>query len=113
MKLPRPSLTPDFALLWRMTGGLPFETEYRFEPPRCWRFDLAWPSLKVAVELEGGKWSSGRHTRPIGFQNDCVKYNRAVELGWRVLRYTADDLRKRSDDVLEQVTNVLNGRSMI
>ena len=39
-------------------------------------------------ELEGGSWSGGRHTRGKGFEEDCMKYNLAVQLNWRILRYT-------------------------
>ena len=28
--------------------------EYKFHPTRRWRFDLAWPDKKVAVEVQGG-----------------------------------------------------------
>lgn len=69
--------------------GLPKPvTEFRFHTERRWRFDFAWPDRSVAVEVEGGSWSSGRHTRPLGFEMDCVKYNEAALLGWRVLRVT-------------------------
>ncbi len=64
--------------------------EYRFHPVRKWRFDLAWPDRMLAVEVEGGKWVQGRHQRPQGFEDDCVKYNEAALLGWRVLRVTGD-----------------------
>lgn len=52
-----------------------------------WRFDFAWPAQCIAVEVEGGVWSDGRHVRPAGFTEDCKKYNAAARLGWRVLRY--------------------------
>lgn len=55
---------------------------------RDWAFDFAWPELKLAVEIEGGIWSGGRHTRGKGFDEDCRKYNSAVKLGWRVYRFT-------------------------
>lgn len=106
----RLNLEADFALLWRAIGGKPFVTEHRFDPERRWRFDVAWPDERVAVELEGGTWLSGRHTQAQGFQGDCDKYNRAVELGWRVLRYTTNDVRQRSAEMLDQVTRVLNQR---
>ena len=61
--------------------------EYMFHPSRKWRFDFAWPSKKIAMEIEGGAWISGRHNRGSGFTNDMIKYNAACELGWRVLRY--------------------------
>ena len=68
-------------------------TEYRFHPTRRWRFDFAWPEHKLAVEIEGGAWTGGRHTRGSGFVSDCDKYNAATILGWRVLRFTTSHLR--------------------
>lgn len=62
--------------------------EYRFAPPRRWRFDYAWPALHLALEIEGGIWNGGRHVRGQGYENDCMKYNSAVLLGWTVLRAT-------------------------
>jgi hypothetical protein len=71
-------------------NGLPAGAvaEFRFHPTRRWRFDWAWPSQKVALEIEGGAWTRGRHTRGKGFVRDMEKYNQAVLLGWRVLRVT-------------------------
>lgn len=65
------------------------EREYRFYPSRQWRFDLAWPERMLAVECDGGTFSNGRHTRGVGFHNDCIKCNTATVMGWRVLRFTA------------------------
>jgi hypothetical protein len=62
--------------------------EHRFDPKRRWRFDLAWPDRKLAVEVEGGTWVAGRHTTGAGFLADIEKYNAAVLAGWRVLRVT-------------------------
>lgn len=64
----------------------PPEREYRFHPVRKWRFDAAWPAQKVAVEVEGGIWNGGRHTRGKGFIEDATKYAEATLLGWRVFR---------------------------
>lgn len=64
------------------------EREYRFKPPRKWRFDFAWPRQRVACEVEGGVYSGGRHTRGKGFEADCEKYNAAALDGWAVLRVT-------------------------
>lgn len=65
------------------------QSEYRFAPPRRWRFDFAWPEHRIAVECEGGIWVGGRHTRGKGFEEDCRKYNAAIIQGWRVLRFTS------------------------
>jgi len=76
-------------LLHLRAAGLPEpQTEYRFAPPRRWRFDFAWPAAMLAVEVEGGSWIYGRHVRGRGFEADCEKYNAAVLLGWRILRFT-------------------------
>lgn len=78
----------EYLLIWQITAGkLPHPwREYRFHPTRRWRFDLAWPDQRLAVEVEGGIWTNGRHTRGAGMEEDMRKYNAAALLGWRVLR---------------------------
>ncbi|HEY3620730.1 MAG TPA: hypothetical protein VGK96_28335 [Candidatus Sulfotelmatobacter sp.] len=44
----------------------------------------------ILVEIEGGTWSQGRHSRGYGMAKDAEKYNRATILGYRILRYTTD-----------------------
>ena len=61
--------------------------EYRFDPERKWRFDYCIPAVKLAVEIEGGVWTHGRHTTGSGFVADCVKYNSATANGWTVFRF--------------------------
>ena len=71
--------------------GLPVpESEYKFHDTRKWRFDFAYPSKMIAVEVEGGVYNHGRHTRPKGFESDCQKYNEAAMDGWLVLRFTGN-----------------------
>ena len=67
--------------------------EHRFHPTRKWRFDFAFPDHKLAVEIEGGIWANGRHTRGSGFKADMEKYNEAALLGWKVLRFDGDAVR--------------------
>jgi len=83
------ALEEKLAFILYADGLPPFEQEHRFHPTRKWRFDFAWPEYKVAVEVEGGIWSQGRHTRGLGFQKDCTKYNEAAVDGWIVIRVTA------------------------
>ena len=76
-------------LLDELPGPKPIR-EFVFAPPRKWRFDFAYPEKKIAIEIEGGIWSAGRHTRGKGFESDCEKYNTATLLGWRVYRFTGE-----------------------
>jgi hypothetical protein len=72
-------------------AGLPApeqEVPFAKDLGRRWRFDLAWSARRVAVEVEGGVYSGGRHTRGAGFEQDCTKYNTATTLGWAVYRVT-------------------------
>jgi very-short-patch-repair endonuclease len=80
------------ALLRREKVPAP-EVEVRFHPTRRWRFDYAWPAARVALEVEGGAFSGGRHTRGAGFRRDMEKYNEAARLGWVVLRCLPEQLR--------------------
>jgi very-short-patch-repair endonuclease len=68
--------------------------EHRFAPPRRWRFDFAWPELRIAVEVEGGTWipGGGRHNRGKGYVADLSKYNTAALMGWTVLRVAPEHI---------------------
>lgn len=68
--------------------GIPFESEKKFHPTRKWRMDFVLPEHCIGIEVEGGTWSGGRHTRGNGYANDLEKYNAATLLGWRLLRFT-------------------------
>jgi very-short-patch-repair endonuclease len=70
------------------------ETEFRFAAGRRWRFDFAWPGAQVALEIEGGTWSGGRHVRGAGFAADAAKYAEATIAGWRVIRVTSSQVRR-------------------
>lgn len=66
------------------------EVEWKFDDSRAWRFDFAWPDMHppLAVEIEGGVFSGGRHVRGVGYSRDLEKYNAAALAGWTVLRFT-------------------------
>lgn len=75
-------------------SGLPKpELQFRFHPTRAWRFDFAWPAALLAVEMDGGVWSQGRHSRGAGQIADMEKQAEAVLLGWRLLRVTGHHLQ--------------------
>lgn len=80
--------TTDLKFLCRAAGLPEPSTELRFHPTRKWRFDFAWLDRRLAVEVDGGAFIQGRHTRGVGYERDCEKLNAAALLGWRVLRFT-------------------------
>ena len=75
-------------------ANIGFVREFRFAPPRRWKFDFALAAGHpcVAIEIEGGIWSGGRHQRPAGMIADMQKYNHAALMGWRVLRFTTEQV---------------------
>ena len=77
--------------------GLPAPvSEHRFDAKRRWRFDRAWVARKIAVEIEGGTWVKGRHSRGSGMRKDAEKYNAATLQGWKVYRFTGDMVKDGS-----------------
>ena len=82
-------------------------TEHRFHDTRHWRFDYAWLEQKVALEVEGGVYTNGRHTRGAGFIADMEKYNAATLLGWQVYRCTPQQLL--SGNILATLEAAIHG----
>jgi len=82
------------------------EREYRFAPPRRFRFDFAWPcNGKLALEVDGGRWlpGGGRHAS----DNDYEKLNIAAMRGWRVLRVTSDMVRRDPLAIIDMLRGAL------
>lgn len=87
-------------LLWRQIhelcaqrGDICAHKEPKFYDGRQWRFDFAltWfteDTQRFGIEIEGGSWINGRHNRASGFIKDMEKYNHAALMGYRVLRFT-------------------------
>lgn len=70
-----------------------FEQEYKFHPKRQWKADFHMTGTKILVEIEGGIWTGGRHTRGKGFIHDMEKYNAATVLGYQVLRFSTEQVK--------------------
>lgn len=97
-----------------LKGIPPHVRELRFAPGRKWRFDFAWPFLRLAVEIDGGEWSGGAHSRGEGMVIDCEKRAHALLLGWRVLRVVGTQVRNGealawTEQLLRQVPAHLTG----
>jgi len=81
--------------------------ELQFAPPRKFRFDYAIPAFFLAIECDGGAFKKrtyrnkkgelittigGRHNSGTGFLKDMEKLNLATMMGWRILRFTPEQL---------------------
>jgi len=111
------ALEREFAARIREIGSdlPPYRRNYRF-CERMWTFDYAWVDCKLAIEIDGGnqmvRWSKklrryvavGRHTK----STDYAKLNRAVLLGWRILRYTGEMLRQNPVGCINDLREALS-----
>lgn len=109
--LPKPLSVGEEALAQHLQAyGIEFEREHRFHPPRLWRFDfcLRRPIPRragLAVEVEGGVFTNGRHTRGKSFEDDLRKYNQAALDGWCVLRFSTGMVL--SGEAIDQIVSAV------
>ncbi|HIE1684820.1 DUF559 domain-containing protein [Acinetobacter nosocomialis] len=85
-----------------------FEQEYKFHPTRKWRADISLTGTKILVEVEGGIWSGGRHTRGKGYLGDMEKYNEAAAMGYKVLRFSTEQVK--SGLAIQQIEKIVSKR---
>jgi hypothetical protein len=96
-------------ILAEATGEEPV-VEYRFFKGRRWRLDYAWPRVKIGIEIQGGVWKFGRHTRGKGYEGDCEKLNTAQCLGWRIFWLTPGMVRDgRANELFDWIRKELAG----
>ncbi|MCO8085009.1 DUF559 domain-containing protein [Acinetobacter lwoffii] len=82
-----------------------FEQEFYFHPERKWRADFHLIDKKILVEVEGGIWSGGRHTRGKGYIGDMEKYNAATMMGFQVIRFSTDQVK--SGHAIQQIEKMV------
>ncbi len=58
--------------------------------------DFVWPGERIIVEVQGGTWTRGAHTRGAGYATDRMRANRYQIDGWMVLEFTTDQVRDLS-----------------
>lgn len=75
--------------------------EYKFHDTRKWRFDMAWPDKKLAVEINGGTWAYKPSHTGKGQVRDYEKGNAATLMGWRVLWFTTSMLGEAAAQIAE------------
>jgi len=89
-----------------MLYKIDYRQEYLFHDVRKFRFDFAIPAQKIAIEYEGifnnpDQLTSGKsgHLTLGGYIKDLDKYNLATCLGWRILRYSANNYKSFFTDL--------------
>lgn len=93
--IPKPPSKGEAKLATQLRAyNILFETEYGFCPHRKWRADFRLTGTKILVEVEGGIYTGGRHTRGAGYEKDCEKYNWATAHGWQVHRFSTQKVQK-------------------
>lgn len=95
-----------FLMAWEQEGiGGDIVTEFVFDRERKWRFDVAFPSQKLALEFDGAGFGHMAHA---GRRKDMEKRNEAVRQGWRILVYESSMLAlSRMLDIVCDVTDCL------
>ena len=64
------------------------ERQYLIVEDKAWRLDFAWPQFMLAIEVDGGNWIRGSHTRA----SDYVRRRAIVGHNWRCYSYHTDEL---------------------
>jgi len=73
------------------------------------RIDIAFPDLKVAIEIDGWAFHRSKERR----DQDMRKLNLLARTGWTVLTFGWEDIAERGDYFLELVQSVLGSRVAI
>lgn len=101
----------EYRFIAMATGGIGRGCKERIKASGCrdWRADFAILDSFLLVEVEGGAWTNGRHTRGAGFADDLVKYDAATRLGWTV--YRCDPAMVKSGRALETIKLIIQQRA--
>jgi hypothetical protein len=74
-----------FINLWQqLHPSIKLISEVKLIPNRRFRFDFVHMDSKTAIELNGGNFINGRHTRPVALNNEYEKMNLALLNGYQV-----------------------------
>lgn len=81
-----------YSKIYEQLLGGEWWAEWPFHPTRKWRFDYACPELKIAIEVDGGIFTGGRHSGGVGQLKDMEKMNHAASAQWLVFHTTPEDM---------------------
>lgn len=102
----RENFARQFEAVWQRNDGPTLIKEFHVSDERDFSNDYLHVESKTIIELDGGVYTGGRHVRPQGFINDCVKLNIAALAGYRVIRIPTGFA---TDNYLSQIIEALKG----
>ena len=98
-------------MLWNAVSASLGGVEREFEnavPGRRFRLDIAVPEARLAVEVDGWEWH-GKHKGD--FTRDRERQNLLTLNGWRILRFTAGQIRKNPQSCVELIVQAVARRA--
>lgn len=104
------SIPEDIFALHCKVNKIEVLREFKFHPIRRWKADFLIVGTKILVEVEGGIFINGRHSRGAGMEADMEKYNAAQELGYSVLRFSPSMVK--SGGAVDMVKRLIEAASV-
>ena len=95
-----------FAMQLDAAGLGGYVREAQIIPNRKFRYDFYFPEHRLCVEVQGGVWSNGAHSRPTGIKRDYEKSNLCTQYGFKLLQFDVKAVKSgEALDVTEQLIN--------
>lgn len=106
---PESSLETKFAQLWAIAEGPDLEREAVLIKGRKWRTDFFHRPSMTCIEIDGGQWSNGRHTRGSGYGKDCEKLFRHAIEGYRTFKLVSSMIKP---EIIAELIDFCQRRSL-
>jgi len=96
-------LERDGLRVLRESGFTGFRLEFTIPWTKNRRFDVAFPTQRVAIEWDSRRW----HSQKSAMRRDRERDRDALAHGWRILRFTWDDVHEDPVKVANTIRTVL------
>src|SRR6185312_3510938 len=89
-----PQSAAEDALAFQLQSShLPFERQVQIHPDRRFRADFYIRAVRLVIEVEGGGFVNGRHSRGKGIESDAEKSFYIARMPARLIRVTPDHIK--------------------
>lgn len=94
-------------LITEAAPEITIERQVKVIKGRKFAYDFCLPEQRVLIEIQGGTFSGGRHTRGYGYSADCEKLRLATFDGWKILWYDSKSINtKEIERLVEYVRTI-------